>query len=111
MLDPLMQQKAVMLRGAAMAAYFERFLTPMHAQFMNEMLKTRAGVCREAFVPLTTSLRKSLGPCDAFMRETRRLEGTLDEEDSGTPAATPPARRPEEGSDYLHAVNQASLEA
>lgn len=73
-LDPAMQQKATMLRGDAMAAYFDRFFTPDQRQFMDGMLCTRARPNRAAFVPVTTRVRKSLGACDAFTRESRRLE-------------------------------------
>lgn len=73
--DPLSQSKAVMLRGEEMKSYFTYFLTADQASFAMGMLALKASPRREAFVEpaLCASLRASLGPEDAFTRETRKL--------------------------------------
>jgi hypothetical protein len=74
MLDPLMQTKAVMLRGQAMEEYFQNFLTPDQAEFANSMLKLQAAPNRESFAPCTSQVRRTLGPADAFTRESAMLD-------------------------------------
>ena len=73
--DPLSQSKAVMLRGEEMQSYFSEFLTADQASFARGMLALKAAPKREAFVDtsLCARLRASLGPDDAFTRETRQL--------------------------------------
>ena len=73
--DPLSQSKAVMLRGEEMQNYFSDFLTAKQASFARGMLALKAAPKRETFVDaaLCASLRASLGPEDAFARETRKL--------------------------------------
>ena len=60
-IDPLSQTKAQMLRGDEMDAYFRDFLTPEQAAFMSETLGMRARPTRDAFAPIITRLRRSLG--------------------------------------------------
>ena len=74
--DPLSQSKAVMLRGEEMQSYFGDFLTAEQAAFARGMLALKAAPRREAFVDaaLCASVRASLGPDDAFARETKWLQ-------------------------------------
>ena len=70
MLDPLMQTKAAFLRGEQMSEYFARWFSPEQTQFMNEIVKLRAGFSHAAFPPITPQIRLPIGPSDAYMRET-----------------------------------------
>ena len=68
-IDPLSQQKALMLsRGAPTEDHLQRYLSDEQAQFMREMLNLRAATRYESFTPLTANVRRSLGPRDAFTR-------------------------------------------
>ena len=58
-----------MLRGEDMQQYFTSFLTAEQAEFMQAVLTTKAAPRKEAFPPITASIRRSLGPADKFYRD------------------------------------------
>lgn len=74
-IDPLSQTKAIFLRGEEMHEYFNTFLTADQRAFATGMLALRAAPSRTAFVDaaLCDRLRPSLGPQDAFAKETQEL--------------------------------------
>ena len=69
LLDPVMEMKVRLLRGDDMHTYFQRFLTPEQTEFMVEILKLKAAPRAESFPPITPLIRRSLGPCDKYMRD------------------------------------------
>ena len=88
-IDPLSQQKARFLtRGAQTEEYLSTYLTPAQGQFMREMLTRRARPHFDSFTPLTATVRRSLGPGDAF---TRNFPVACPLASPAASAAAPPA--------------------
>ena len=69
LLDDVGQMKCKMLRGEAMASYFDEFLHAQQAAFMAEVVKLRARPDPEGFPPSCAAVRRSLGPADKWTRD------------------------------------------
>ena len=75
-IDPLSQQKVLMLpKGAPTDEFLSEYVHPPQAQFMRDMLRTKARPDFDSFSEVAASVRRSLGPCDAFTKEMRRRQG------------------------------------
>ena len=71
LLDDTMKMKVRMLRGDAMSSYFSTFFHDNQTTFLSKILQLRATFTADSYPTITPTIRRSLGPADAYTRQYR----------------------------------------